>query len=209
MKHSLTMKDKFSAEEAKKIFFTSDTHFGHTNIIKYCNRPFNTIVEHNKTIIENWNRVVPEDALVFHLGDVGIGDKRHIMSTLDKLHGKICLIIGNHDWRNILKYYAERFEECVLEADIKIDGQHIILNHYPLLCYAGAYHKPATWQLYGHVHSGPLSPNGLDNPRLKMCFPQQYDVGVDNNDFTPVSFEQLKTIIKNREEHDSRFHSEA
>ena len=87
-----------------------------------------------------------------------------------------------------------------LEANIKIDGQHIILNHYPLLCYSGTYRKPASWQLYGHVHSGPLSTDGLDGPRLKMCYAQQYDVGVDNNDFTPVSFEEMKEIIKHRED---------
>ena len=81
---------------------------------------------------------------------------------------------------------------------MKIDEQNILLNHYPFLCYSGVYHKNPSWQLYGHVHSGPLSTNGADNSRLVMCYSTQYDVGVDNNNFTPVSFFELKDIIDKR-----------
>lgn len=70
----------------------------------------------------------------------------------------------------------------------------IILNHNPFLCYGGSYRD--VWQLFGHVHSGPLSHTGLDLPRLKMLFPLQYDVGVDNNDFRPVSFAEVKARIE-------------
>ncbi len=76
---------------------------------------------------------------------------------------------------------------------IRVDGQAIVLNHNPFLCYGGSYR--GVWQLFGHVHSGPLSKDGKDFPRLSMLFPSQYDVGVDNNGFMPVSFDELKAII--------------
>lgn len=63
-----------------KVFFTSDTHFGHSNIIKYCNRPFKDKDEMNETLISNWNKVVPEDGIVIHCGDFAFagGDKANI-----------------------------------------------------------------------------------------------------------------------------------
>ena len=74
----------------------------------------------------------------------------------------------------------------------EIDGQKIYLNHYPFLCYGGAYE--GVWQLFGHVHTSPYS-SGKDTPRLNMLFPFQYDVGVDNNDFAPVHFDRIKEIM--------------
>ena len=75
----------------------------------------------------------------------------------------------------------------------------IILNHYPLLCYAGTYNREIpTWQLFGHVHTSPYGYSGLDTPRMQMLFPYQYDVGVDNNDFRPVSYEEVKKIIEDK-----------
>ena len=76
---------------------------------------------------------------------------------------------------------------------ICVGGQSIIQNHNPFLCYGGSNRN--VWQLFGHVHSGPLSKTGLDVPRLNMLFPRQYDVGVDNNNFRPVSFVEVKRII--------------
>lgn len=188
----------FDAKEAKHVFFTSDTHFGHINILKYCNRPFENINEHDKELIKRWNNKVGKDDIVFHLGDVGFEHPKKIHEYLEKLNGKIYLVIGNHDWRSIIKQQAWRFEDITQQINMKIDGQHIILNHYPMLCYSGVYREKPTWQLYGHVHSGPLSINGADNSRLSMCYSTQYDVGVDNNNFAPVSFIELKNIIDNR-----------
>jgi hypothetical protein len=110
------------------------------------------------------------------------------------LNGKIYLILGNHDFRNIKKSFMSRFEMVTQQMTIRVGDQSIILNHNPFLAYGGAYRD--TWQLFGHVHSGPLSKTGLDLPRLKMLFPLQYDVGVDNNDFRPVSFHEVKAKIE-------------
>ena len=79
-----------------------------------------------------------------------------------------------------------------MQMYIEVDKQKIYLNHCPFLCYGGSYDD--TWQLFGHVHTR-RNNTGKDASRLSMLLPTQYDVGVDNNDFTPVSFAQVKAII--------------
>jgi len=78
-------------------FFTSDTHFYHENIIKYCSRPFSSVDEMNKAMIDNWNNVVGKNDIVWHLGDFCFGKKDNIMEIFPKLNGKINLVMGNHD----------------------------------------------------------------------------------------------------------------
>lgn len=80
-----------------------------------------------------------------------------------------------------------------MQMNIEVGNQKICLNHYPFLCYEGSYDY--TWQLFGHVHTNKNN-TGNDAAQLKMLFPTQYDVGVDNNDFTSVSFAQVKEIIE-------------
>ena len=92
----------YTEKEAKKIFFVSDTHFCHENIIKYCKRPFKSIEENDEELIRRWNEKVPEDGIVFHLGDVAFGDRERVDNILKRLNGKIYLVIGNHDWRHIV-----------------------------------------------------------------------------------------------------------
>ena len=181
------------------IFFTSDTHFGHVNILKYCNRPFNSIEEHDEELIKRWNAKVSKNDIVYHLGDVGFGRNDYIKNILNCLNGTINLCIGNHDWRSIVKQQKWRFNEISQQYNLRIEGQHVILNHYPFLCYSGVYHKPASWQLFGHVHTSPYSQETLDSPRLKMLFSTQYDVGVDNNNFTPISFDEVSRIITDQQ----------
>lgn len=190
---------KFSSEDAKKIFFTSDTHFRHENIIKYCARPFSSVEEHDEELIRRWNEAVPEDGIVFHLGDVAFGNNKQVNEILERLNGTIYLVVGNHDWRSVVKQNAKRFAMVTQQLKIDIEGKDITLNHYPMLCFAGVYRGlKASWQLFGHVHSGPNSSVGLDHMRLQHLFPTQYDVGVDNNDFAPVSYEKVKRIINNQ-----------
>ena len=181
-------------EKAERLFFTSDTHFGHRNIIKYCQRPFSCIEEMDDALIANWNRVVGKDDIIFHLGDFAMGGSAEWSRLLQKLNGKIYLILGNHDLKTIGAGFS-RLEGVAMQMLINVKGQIIYLNHYPFLCYGGAYRN--TWQLYGHVHTCHVN-RGLDVPRLKMLMPMQYDVGVDNNNYRPVSFEQVKKIIRNQ-----------
>lgn len=79
------------------------------------------------------------------------------------------------------------------QLQIEIEDTSIYLNHYPFLCYGGSYR--GVWQLFGHVHSGPGA-DGLDTSRLRVLLPTQYDVGVDNNNFTPISYREVKNKIE-------------
>ena len=93
----------------------------------------------------------------------------------------------------------ELFERVEHQMIVKIDDRYVYLNHYPYLCYGGSYrrHAQAVWQLFGHVHSGP-NDTGKDYDRLSMLFPYQYDVGIDNNNYYPVSWNQIVDIINNQ-----------
>ena len=193
-KKAKTMNYRFKEEG---LYFTSDTHFHHECIIKFCSRPFKNVEEMNEALIANWNRVVRPEDIVFHLGDFCLGGSAEWTGILERLNGKIYLISGNHDRKNLRQNYARYFEMILPQVHIEVGKQKIYLNHYPFLCYGGAYND--TWQLFGHVHTSRHN-IGKDAPRLKMLFPTQYDVGVDNNDFTPVSFARVKAIIEKQVE---------
>lgn len=184
------MNFKFNAEHT---FFTSDTHFNHANIIKFCNRPFKDVEQMNDVMIANWNSVIGKDDKVFHLGDFCLGGAAEWTKILDRLNGKIYLIMGNHDLKNIRQGFISRFEHVAMQMRIEIGKKRIYLCHYPFLCFEGSY-KDDVWQLFGHVHTR-RSNSGIDAGRLQYLYPTQYDVGVDNNNFTPVSFGQVKRII--------------
>lgn len=106
--------------EAQHTFFTSDTHFNHANIIRFCNRPFNDVEQMNETLIANWNRVVQPEDTVFHLGDFCLGGSVEWTKILNRLNGKIYLILGNHDIKNIRQGYMRRFEEVAMQMRIEI-----------------------------------------------------------------------------------------
>ena len=187
------MKYEIETYGKKNLFFTSDTHFFHGRIIELCNRPFHSVEEMNEALITNWNRVVPRDGVVFHLGDFAFGGPDEWNSILDRLNGEIHLILGNHDMRMARTEVMDRFSEVTLQKIISVDGRKILLDHYPFLCYSGE--NRGEWQLFGHIHSGEHNDSGADIPRLRHLFRTQYDVGVDNNRFTPLSYGELETII--------------
>lgn len=187
----------FKFEKGDKIFFVSDTHFGHSNIIQFCNRPFTNVEEMDKALIKNWNEKVPTDGLVFHLGDFAWGGYEVWKRVRSQLNGEIILIKGNHDVRNMSSTAEQEFFKYVSwQMLIEIEGRKIVLNHYPFLCYAGVYRDPKglVYNLYGHVHSR-LNAKGQDIERLKYLFPTQYDVGVDNNNYTPISWYEVRDKI--------------
>lgn len=181
------------------IFFTSDTHFGHSKIIDYCKRPFSSIEEHDRALIQNWNNVVGQDDTVFHLGDFAYGNSQFITNIIKQLNGNIILVKGNHDLRNINPALYNIFSDVVYQARILIDKQTVYLNHFPFLCFdhgdINLYKDNYSIQLFGHVHSGPLT-SSEDVNRLNILFPTQYDVGVDNNNYTPISWTDVKNKIK-------------
>lgn len=182
----------------QNVLFTSDTHFWHENIIRFCNRPFASVEEMNQALVRNWNAAVRDNDVVFHLGDFGMAASGRMNDLYHALRGRIFLVLGNHD-RRALRHPSStwRFEAVAQQMTVSVDGVKILLNHLPFLCFPGAYRRDE-WQLFGHVHSGPLHPVSIDSARLDMLFPTQYDVGVDNNSFAPVSFAALRDIIQRR-----------
>lgn len=200
------MKTKYNSTE-DKLFFTSDTHWGHSNIIRFCNRPYESVEEMNEKLIENWNNVVPEDGIVFHLGDFAFGGYPLWKSVCERLNGKKHLIVGNHDMKNLRAGAEALFDSVNIQLQLNIDGRAVYLNHYPFLCYGGAWRNAdnAVWQLFGHVHSGPDSA-GKDSDRLNHMFPYQYDVGVDNNNYAPISWTTVQEKIAYQVEHGIQVH---
>ena len=83
-------------------FFIADTHYGHDNIIKFCNRPFLNVKEMNEALIKNWNSIVSENDEVYHLGDVAMKNPLIAKQFLESVNGKIYLIKGNHEQSPLL-----------------------------------------------------------------------------------------------------------
>lgn len=164
-------------------FFTADTHMNHSNIIKYCNRPFQTVEEMNETIINNWNSVVKDNDEVYHLGDFVLTKDRFAMKNFrGKLNGGIILIKGNHDRLNREDY--QLFNKVAELMEIRYNGQKITLCHYAMRTWNCSHH--GSLHFYGHSHGTlPIFRNSLD-------------VGVDANDFRPLSIDEaIKKIEQN------------
>ncbi len=165
--------------EMKKTFFTSDSHFGHVNIIKYCNRPFKSVEEMDAKMIANWNEVVGQDDDVYHLGDFAMG-KTAVPNVLARLNGNIHLIWGNHDSNQVRGLSNWASSQPYLE--INLDGHFIVLCHYKFDVFNKS-HRGAI-QLFGHSH-GTMPGNN-----------QQLDVGVDCWDFKPVDLQAILRRLK-------------
>jgi calcineurin-like phosphoesterase family protein len=168
-------------------FFTSDTHFGHANIIGYCNRPFSSTEEMDEALIQNWNLYVKPTDEVFHLGDFAFGsDMSAGRANLirRRLNGSIYLIEGNHE--KIAKAMrASSFAWIKHYCEIEIYKQAIVLFHYGMRTWH--HDLRGTWHLFGHSHGG-LTPYG-----------KSFDIGVDCWNFRPLSFEEVKIEMDKRE----------
>ncbi len=137
------------------IYFTADTHFGHTNILKLCpNRQFTTIQAHDDYLIKQWNAKVNHDDLVFHLGDFTLNGDEGI-AILDRLNGRKVLIVGNHDEVYLkLNIFRDKFYTIknYLETELNYQSKKVkvVLFHYPIEEWAG-YYRDAI-HLHGHTH---------------------------------------------------------
>lgn len=184
--------------DTEKVFFTSDTHFHHANILNFCHRPWGDIRVHDSALIQNWNRKVPKDGVVFLLGDfIMTSSIEWTKQLINQLNGTIYLVMGNHDYQNRLSRQVIRdlFENRVYDI-IEItfhDYYRFIMCHYPML-----YWRRGSYHLHGHVHSGPTS----TAKEVVSGHHMRYDVGVDNNNYEPISFEELTEIfLKKKENH--------
>lgn len=187
-----------------EIFFSSDSHFAHKNIVRGTTawrnkdgtiptgstRDFDTIEEMNETIIKNFNDKVKENDLLFHLGDVAFGGYQNIEVFLDRLICKnVCLIYGNHD-QNIKKNVwgiKDRFMGTYDYREINLNDNNFVLCHYPLSSWHGL--NKGVIHLHGHVHLPPHKKLG----RGKMI-----DCGVDGNNLTPYHIDEIIEIMKSQ-----------
>lgn len=196
------------------LYITSDEHYWHANVIKYCNRPFSNVEEMNETILKNHNEIVKPEDTVYHLGDFSMAF-RAVELYSSKLIGAKKLVPGNHDWLHSYhkksrtpenqKKWIEKYKEHgwqVLHEQMSIDlGEDVgivDMCHHPYSDDGSEGNdKYAKWRpqdegrilLCGHVHERwktKLSPKGS----------LMINVGVDQWDFKPVSIDQIIEIIQ-------------
>ena len=160
-------------------WFSADEHHLHGNIIKYCNRPFSSAEEMSEELIRRHNEVVGKDDVTIHAGDFAfVKTYQQAMKIADRLNGKHIFLKGSHD-----KWVTPAIHEV---WEKRIDNQLIVVCHYCMRTWAASHYN--SWHLYGHSHST-LAPIG-----------KSWDVGVDNNNFYPLSFAQICDIMKDRED---------
>ena len=189
---------------AEKVFFISDTHFGHDWMIDFNNRPYTNSEEMDATLIRNWNKTVPKDGLVFILGDIGDTTQERIIEIFDQLNGEKILIKGNHEdiykEETLKAIFSEIYDLLYIciqdDQDVKI--QDIVLCHYPMFDWENYFQ--GSWQLFGHLHTRELKE--FDTLRTRL-FAEQYDVGVENNNYRPISYYEVKEIIMKQKENKS------
>lgn len=171
-------------------WFTSDTHFGHANIIRYCDRPFKHQTEMNEVMIERWNEKVAPDDHVYHLGDFSFGQRSWSEGVVWRLNGVIHCLTGNHDKKKRMPRHIDgkfihlgHYHELVVEEkSIRWGILPIILCHYPFDSWNKSCHGSV--HLHGHCHGN-----------LKTTRNRRLDVGVDCHDFYPLSLEEIKEML--------------
>jgi len=133
-------------------FFIADLHFGHANVLKFDNRPWVNIEEHDAALIKNWNDAVGFDDDVYILGDFSWYNATKTIEIFEQLNGRKHLIIGNHD-NKLLKSPGVRalFVEILYYKEIECENRKVVLCHYPIPCFNGHYYQAV--HLYGHVHN--------------------------------------------------------
>ncbi len=165
------------------IYVTADTHFGHTNILKYCERPFHTIEEMDQCILNNINQRVKPNDILWHLGDFSFGNQSGYRNKIKCKN--ISLIRGNHDFQVHRNYLSTMFQHV---DDIRIlrDTCGIfVMCHYAMKVWPHRHH--GAYHIFGHSHG-------------KLNDPEHYsmDVGVDVNGYRPLSIVEVKEILNKR-----------
>ncbi len=174
-------------------YYTSDTHFGHVNILGFCRPMFKDVSEMNEKMILKWNEVVKPDDTIVHLGDFAMGPKVLHKGFLDRLNGYKILVRGNHD-ENDGKMRNLGFKEVSVTREETINGLKVYMRHVPPRAvdpYGDRFYKTEftpeppmhdIW-LCGHVHEKFRRRGNIIN------------VGVDVWDFKPVTFETLLAAV--------------
>ena len=150
----------------------------------------------NKGIISKWNEVVGEEDEVYVVGDVSFTGEEQTAAMLQSMHGKKYLVAGNHDAKmrkqqqffNCFAWIKDYYELAVPDSDIDGGNQNIVLCHFPMLVWNRS--RYGSWMIHGHCHGR------LMNHQQTV---RRYDVGVDPNNFYPVSYEKLKVILNKKD----------
>jgi len=170
------------------IFFTSDEHYCHSRILEYQpNRTFTSLEEMHEVFIQNNNAIVKGNDTVYHVGDFTFAHNTDKIYTeiISKLNGKHIFIFGSHDYWH--KYLCKQENQRIMFHEvqhIKYNKEYIVACHYPMYTWPRSHY--GSWHVYGH-HHGRLQSVG-----------KSYDVGVDNNNFCPVSFDELAAIMSTK-----------
>lgn len=179
-----------------KIWLTSDLHFCHNRGFIYEPRGFNSIDEHNKTIVSNWNKVVSEDDDVYVLGDLMLNDNETACEYIKQLNGRIHIVRGNHDTDTRWAIYMSLpnvVELCSGWATmIHYRKYHFYLSHFPTLTGNLDQNEPIIQRiinLCGHAHSQ----NCFEDWDKGMC----YHVELDCHNNTPICLDKIIEDIKN------------
>ncbi|PZT52200.1 metallophosphoesterase [Paenibacillus silvae] len=169
------------------VYYTSDHHFSHNNIIQHENRPFCSIEEMNEKLISQWNNTVSSNDKVYYLGDFVFGGITKWESIIPRLKGKIHLTVGNHDNANAVKKMIHHFEEVENMIVRKIDKQHLFLFHYPIEIGL----TPNAYSIHGHIHSKPSNHVNQINVGIDSTFTKD-SVGFGNLIPEELILEELK-----------------
>lgn len=176
--------------QKNKIWFAGCTHFGHTNVIKFDNRPFNNIIEHDEQIIKNINSKVKDDDVIYFMGDFTFNrDISIVQKLINSINGKKYLIFGNHDQIIEENHQLQRlFINCAYYDEILIDEQLCILSHYPFSTWVRSNYN--SWMIHSHIHGNKHEyyPN-----TLKIA-----DVGIMNNNYFPFSYKDIEIKMKDK-----------
>lgn len=149
----------------------------HSNIIKYCDRPFNSTEEMNEKLIENWNKVVGKQDRVFMMGDFALCGKEKIIEIGKRLKGKKILILGNHEGASLKTYYEAGFE--MISKYPILFNEFFILSHEPQYIQENGVYA----NIFAHVHT---------NPMYKSVSSRSFCVSAERINYTPISFEIIK-----------------
>lgn len=165
-----------------KIFVCSDTHFNHANIIKYCNRPYETVEEMDEALVDNWNSVVTNDDTVFFLGDFALGSRDVVRDFVSKLNGRKILVRGNHDHMSDQSYKDAGFETVFKKPVIMHFDNYdmdIQFSHAPVFDEENQYPN-----IYGHVHDKPCNDA------------KHYCVCMEVIDYKPIELDKVVEYFK-------------
>jgi calcineurin-like phosphoesterase family protein len=186
----------------KQVFFTADLHLGHANVLRFCNRPFKNIEEHDASVVSNINNKVQPEDILYILGDFVYGRHKNRMDTIRRYRNMvrcrhIVLIVGNHDPQERSGYPKQELYSMFSEVFVRLQRQFLvgglpqimIMDHYASRVWNKSHY--GAWQLFGHSHAS-LPEDGM-----------QLDVGIDSafkriGSYSPFSLQEVNEIMKTK-----------